>query len=222
MRAWPAVLALLATACGAKQPAVPAPVAKPLRVMSMNQCTDQLVLALLPPERIASVSWLSRDPGGSLMWRAARRVAVNHGLAEEVLQQKPDLVVAGAYTTTVLRGMLKRLGYPMIEVAHPASVEEVRTITRQVAAAVGEISRGEALIARMDRQMADLAREPGPPIPVIAWDRTGFSAGEGTLYDAILSSAGARNLIRAPATLSYRKPDIELLLQADPVLLVQG
>jgi iron complex transport system substrate-binding protein len=70
--------------------------------------------------------------------------------------------------------------------------------------------------------MADLAREPGPPIPVIAWDRTGFSAGEGTLYDAILSSAGARNLIRAPATLSYRKPDIELLLQADPVLLVQG
>ncbi|WP_162792437.1 ABC transporter substrate-binding protein [Novosphingobium sp. P6W] len=188
----------------------------------MNQCTDQLVLALLPPKRIASVTWLSRDAGGSLMAAEAGRVAVNHGLAEEVLQQKPDLVVAGAFTTPALRGMLRRLGYPMLEVPPAGSIEEVRAITRQVAAALGEVRRGEALIARMDRQLADLARDPVPPVPVVAWDRTGFSAGEGTLYDAILSAAGARNLIRAPATLSYRKPDVELLLQADPVLLVQG
>ena len=81
--------------------------AKPVHVMSMNQCTDQLVLALLPPERIASVTWLSRDPDGSLMFREAARVDINHGMSEEVLRQKPDLVIAGAFTTPATRGLLK-------------------------------------------------------------------------------------------------------------------
>ncbi|MFD1959457.1 hypothetical protein ACFSHP_11000 [Novosphingobium panipatense] len=115
---------------------------RPLRVMSMNQCADQLVLALLPPERIASVTWLSRDPDGSLMHREAQKVAINHGLSEEVVQQQPDLVVAGAFTTPATRMLLRRLGYPMIEVAHADSFDEIRTITRQVAAAVGEEARG--------------------------------------------------------------------------------
>lgn len=208
--------------CSGSGSAVPVAKRHPLAVMSTNQCTDQLVLALLPPERIASVSWLSRDPGGSVMAAEAKRVGVNHGLAEEVLAQKPDLVIAGAFTTPALRGMLKRLGYPMIEVDHASSIDDIRRITRQVAAAVDERVRGEALIARMDAQLADLARDPGPPIRVVAWDRSGFAAGEGTLYDTILRAAGARNLVRDPMTLSYRKPDVEVLLKADPTMLVQG
>ena len=217
------VVAVLLGGCGvAAGPAVPAGGGKPLRVMSMNQCTDQLVLALLPPERIASVTWLSRDPNASLMAAAAARVGVNHGLAEEVLAQRPDLVVAGSFTTPALRGMLARLGYPMIAVDHANSVADIRRITRQVAAAVGEPARGEALIAGMDAKLAGLARRPGPPIRVVAWDRTGFAAGEGTLYDAILTAAGACNLVREPIALSYRRPDVEVLLKANPALLVQG
>jgi iron complex transport system substrate-binding protein len=213
---------LVTSGCAGHNPTIPAATKRPLRVMSMNQCTDQLVLQLLPPERITSVSWLSRDSTGSLMAREAARVEINHGLAEEVLDQKPDLVVAGSFTTPALRGMLKRLGYPMIEVEHASSFEDVRDITRQVAAAVGEVARGEALIARMDRQLVDLARDPGPPIRVVAWDQTGFSAGASTLYDAVLTAAGARNVVREPSSLSYRKPDVEVLLQAAPTLLVRG
>ncbi|MCG2841622.1 ABC transporter substrate-binding protein [Sandaracinobacter sp. RS1-74] len=221
--AFPALLAaLLAAGCGGREPAVPPAVAKPLRVMSMNQCTDQILLALLPPERIASVTWLSRDPGGSLMADAARRVGVNHGQVEELLAQNPDLVIAGTYTTPALRGMLKRLGYPLIEVDHANSLDDVRRITREIAAAVGEEARGEALIADMDGKFAELARDPGPPIRVVAWDRTGFAAGEGTLYDVILEAAGARNLARGPQVAGYRRPDMEVLLETQPTLLVQG
>ena len=215
------LLALLA-ACSGTEPPVPAAAVRPLRVMSINQCTDQLVLALLPPGRIASVTWLSRDPRASRMANEAGRVGVNHGLAEEVLDQNPDLVVAGSFTTPALRGMLKRLGYPMIEVDHANSLDDIRRTTRQVAAAVGEEARGEALIAEMDRKLADLARDPGPPIRVVAWDRSGFSAGEGSLFDAVLEAAGARNLAREELARSYRRPGIEVLLEAQPTLLVQG
>ena len=217
-----AVASLMLGACSAGGAAGPIPSSRPLRVMSVNQCTDQLVLMLLPPERIASVSWLSRDPGGSVMAQAAARVPANRGTAEEVLAQRPDLVIAGSFTTPALRGMLHRIGYPVLEIDHPSSFDDIRRITRQVAAAVGAQSRGEALIADMDRKLADLARDPGPRLRVIAWDRGGFAAGAGSLYDAVLTAARAENLARDPAALGGRRPDVEVLMTANPALLVQG
>lgn len=195
---------------------------RPMRVMSMNQCADQLVLALLPPARIASVTWLSRDPSGSLMAAQAMKVGMNHGLAEEVVRQHPDLVIAGSYTTPATRALLTRIGYPMITVENTDSFEQVRTMTRQVAKAVGERERGEMLIARMDRQLADLARNPGPPIRVAAWDGAGFNASKGSLYNAVLEAAGAINVANDPPASGYGMPDTEVLLAASPTLLVKG
>ncbi|MGC4250145.1 MAG: ABC transporter substrate-binding protein [Sphingobium sp.] len=206
----------------AERPAAHAVRHQPMRVMSMNQCVDQIVLALLPPERIASVTWLSRDPDGSLLYREARRVGVNHGLSEEVVRQRPDLVVAGTFTTPATRALLKRLGYPMIEVDHAESFDDIRQITRQVAKAVGEEARGEALIARMDRQLAALARDPGPKLRVAAWDGAGFNASEGSLYNAVLEAAGAVNVANRPPASTYGRPDVEVLLQTAPTLLVKG
>lgn len=196
--------------------------AKPMRVMSLNQCTDQLVLALLPPDRIASVTWLSRDPESSVMVRAARRVAVNHGDAEEVVRQKPDLVIAGTFTTPATTAMLRRLGYPIVLVPEATSFADIRAVTRQVAAAVGEPARGEALIAHMDTELAALAREKVRPVRVAAWDGAGFSAEKGSLYDAVLGAAGAINLADVPPASSYGEPDAEVLLAAAPELLLQG
>src|SRR5262245_29658790 len=85
------------------------------RVMSINLCTDALVLDLLPPERIVSVSFLSRfssDPG---LAAKAARVGVNYGLAEEVAAQNPALVLAGIFSATATRQALKRVGYPIVE-----------------------------------------------------------------------------------------------------------
>lgn len=220
-RAAASLMLLLAAGCS-RPAAVPSPSSKPLRVMSVNQCTDQIVLALLPPERIASVSWLSRDPAGSLMAGAAARVPVNHGQAEEVLAQAPDLVVAGSFTTPALRGMLKRIGWPMIEVDHASSFDDIRRTVRQVAAAVGEPARGEALIAGMDARLAQAARRAVRHPRVAAWDGSGFGAASGTLYDAVLTAAGARNVVREMGGYSYGRPDIETLLNLDPDLIVQG
>lgn len=221
LRAAP-LLILTLEACGAAPSTVPRKAAHPIRVMSTNLCADQLILALLPPDRIASVTWLARDPGTSLMTRAARRVAVNHGTAEEVLAERPDLVVAGRFSTPALRGMLHRLDYPLLEIDDPTTLADVRRVTREVAAAVDARARGEALIAAMDREFAMLARDPAPAIRVAAWDRSGFSAGAGTLYDAILTAAGARNVARDQGSLGGHSPDVETLLKVDPALLVQG
>lgn len=196
--------------------------ARPLRVMSINECSDQLVLALLPPEQITSVTWLSRDPSGSVMSRAAARVAINYGTAEEVLRDHPDVVIAGTYTTPATRALLKKLHYPLLELTSPDSFEDIRRDTRKVAAAVGATAHGEALIERMDATLRQLSETSGPALRVAAWDGAGFSARPGSMYDAVLRAAGARNVANEKGVLASGAPDVETLLATAPDLLVRG
>ena len=214
---------LVSTGSAGVAPSTPRPPSpQPLRVMSTNQCTDQLVLALLPPDRIASVTWLSRDPSGSLMAEAAKRVGINHGLAEEVVRQQPDLIITDRFSKPTTRAMLKRLGYPVVEIDDATSFDAIRTNVRLVAHAVGEDARGEAMIAEMDRDLAELAADRGPPLRVVAWDGGGFSAGEGSLYNEVLKAAGAVNVAHEPPVSGYNRPDTEVLMIAAPTLLVKG
>src|SRR5947209_6485365 len=164
--------------------------------MSINVCTDQLALALVPTERITSVSWVARDTEDSYMAAAAARVSVNHGSAEEVVRQRPDLVLAGTYTTTATRALLRSVNFPVLEIGPAESFAEIRAVTRSVGFAVGESERAEQLISRMDEQLTWLANHP--PVHrfrVAVWNAGGSSPGRGTLYDAILQAAGAVNVV---------------------------
>lgn len=213
----PALLCLLSVLAGAAQASAP-----PQRVMSLNLCTDQLLLVLLPPERIASITWLSRTEGDPQLLALARRVNVNHGTAEEVLAARPDLVLAGEFTTAGTRRVLARSSTPLLHVAPAADWAGIRAVTRQVAAAVGEVRRGEELIAGMDATLGRLAAtRPAEPVRVIGWSGSGTDVpGRDTLFDAILTAAGGVNVGAAPA--GHGAFDLEQLLATRPDVLMRG
>jgi iron complex transport system substrate-binding protein len=192
----------------------------PQHVMSLSMCTDDLLLELLPPERIASVTYYSRDPGNSYLWPQAARVRINAGTIEEVLAEKPDLVLAGTYTTPTARALLKKLHLPLLEVAPATNFDDVRAITRQVAHALAVDAKGEALIARMDSTLEELAAsKPAQVIRVAAWGEGGSIPGKGTMFDAILTAAGGTNIAAANDNLAYTSFDMEQLVVAHPDIL---
>jgi iron complex transport system substrate-binding protein len=191
----------------------------PQHVMSLSMCTDDLLLELLPPERIASVTYYSRDPSNSYQWPQAAKVRVNWGTVEEVLAEKPDLVLAGTYTTPAARSLLKKLGWPLLEVAPAADFDQIRAATRQVAHALKRDAAGESLIAKMDSTLQELAAsKPRQIIRVAAWGEGGSIPGKGTLFDAILEAAGGVNVA---ATLDgrYTSFEVEQLIAAHPDVL---
>lgn len=211
MRWGPALLAFAAIGCGpAERGPTTIAVEQPVRVMSLNQCTDQLVLQLLPPDRIASVTWLARDPRFSLEAAAANRVPVNHGGLEEVARTRPDLIVTDTFSNPAGRAILRGMGYPMVELADATSIADIRRNVRTLAAALDRREQGERLIAQMDRALAHPAPRT-PPVRVAAWDRDGM--GTGTITDAVLRAAGAVDV-------GTRTGDIEALLAVDPAMLV--
>lgn len=65
-------------------------------MISLNLCTNQLLLELADPQSIASVTSLARDCSISAQCNTAATVPINYGTAEELLAARPDLVLAGS------------------------------------------------------------------------------------------------------------------------------
>ena len=189
----------------------------PQHIMSLAICTDELLMDLVPPERIASVSYLSREKAALKLWPQAARIAVNHNSAEEVLTQKPDLVLTLPYNSSALRPLLAKTGAKMIEVPEVQTFDQIRAITRLVGNAVGESARAERLIAQMDEQLRQLA-PPSRTIRVAGWGGGGFVPGRGTLFNTVLEAAGGTNIAGANGG-NY---DLEGLLAARPDILAFG
>lgn len=168
----------------------------PRRVVSLNLCTDQLAMLLLPRERVAALSHLAVDPDLSAVADQVGDLPLVRGEAEDVLRLRPDLVLAGSYTARAAVRLLTAHHVPVLQVDLVRDIDGIRTELRRVAAATGREARGEALIAAMDRRLAAVATEIGddphrPSALVLA--PGGFAAGAGTLTAAVMAAAGLRD-----------------------------
>ena len=208
------LLAAGATAGGTELSAVPQ------RIVSLTVCTDQLLLDLVPRERIAALSYLAVDPTLSAKVEEARGLKGVHGMAEEVLALEPDLVIAQEYSTTASVGLLRRLGFRVVFVPLATDFDGLRRAIRIMAAAVGNEARGEAMIAAFDKRLA--AAEPeGPERPrALAYQVNSLSSGPGSLIDAAFSAAGFQNMARSRALGPGGRLPLEEVVADPPDLLV--
>jgi iron complex transport system substrate-binding protein len=190
---------------------------KPHRIMSLKICTDELLMDLVPPERIASVTYLSREKAALKLWPQAARIAVNHNSAEEVLAARPDLILTDDFTAPAMRALLEKSGARIVEVPSAQTFDQIRTATRLVGRAVGEEVRAEQLIAGMDARLRQLAKtRPARPIRVMGWGGGGFVPGRDTLFNVVLDAAGGTNIAGGDFY------DVESLIAARPDVLAYG
>jgi len=184
----------------------------PQRVVSLNLCTDQM-LVLLAPEKVVGLTPLARDPALSFVARQAATLPVVRPSAEAVLRLHPDLVLAAPFGAQATVAVLAALGVNVLRVRLPSDFAGIRAETRRLAAALGVPQRSEALISAMDETLASL-----PPRPArrtaIAWEPRGYTSGPGTLMDAVLRAAGLTNVGNG------RPLGREALLRDPPDLLV--
>jgi iron complex transport system substrate-binding protein len=177
---------------------VPAPArgdVLPQRIVSLNLCTDQILVDLVPRARISAVSHLAADPLVSAVAGKARGIPWTRGEAETVLSYSPDLVIAGEYTTPATVALLERLGLRVLKVPLASDIAGLRTVTYQIADAVGARDAADALLAGFDRRLLAIASPVTSDAPTaVVYQVNGLSAGPGSLADAVLQAAGFRNL----------------------------
>ncbi|MCB1485738.1 MAG: ABC transporter substrate-binding protein [Hyphomicrobiaceae bacterium] len=192
----------------------------PQRIVSLNLCTDQLLVDLVDRERIAAVSFLATDRTLSANASKLRGLKQVRGTAEEVLALKPDLVIAGEYTTGPTVDLLKRLGVNVLVVPLAADFAGMKATLRTIAAATGEPARGEKLIEDFDNRLSE-ARSLVPARPTaIAYQVNSLASGSGTLLDAALEAAGFRNIARDIKLGPAGRLPLEELVASPPDLIV--
>lgn len=216
------LIAGLALAVGFAAPVGAEP---PRRVVSINLCTDHMALLLADPEQIVSLSNLASDTHSSVMAEEAAAYPMNHGLAEEVFLQKPDLVLAGQYTARATTSLLQRLDIPVAVFAPAYSLDDVRANLRAMGEALGQGPRAEAMIARFDADLAALRADPTPmetrPRAALYY-ANGYSSGKDTLAGQILEASGFRNATAEAGLTSGGFLPLEVLILENPDLIVRG
>jgi len=163
------------------------------RLVSMNVCTDQLVLTLADPEQILGLSRFSRDGWQSKAGDLSRYPVLSGG-AEDVLLIRPDIVVASAFDKRSTRELLKTKGLRLAELTVPRTLDEARQQIREAGDIVGHPERAAAEIARLD---AALARARGAVSErhyrVLPLSRRGWVAGSDSFVGSLLGETGLRS-----------------------------
>ena len=122
---------MLAAALALAGPAQAAP-----RVMSLDQCADQYVLALSPREAVVGVSPRVDDRDSYLRAMSAG-LPQRRASAEAVLAARPDVVVRYWGGDARLTRTLERRGVRVVKIKEAQDFRDVSANVRRVAEAVG-------------------------------------------------------------------------------------
>jgi len=201
---------------GWAQTAIPSRATEVRRVVSINLCTDQLLLLVGKPDQIISLSFLAQNADISVMVDKARNYPVNHGLAEEILPLQPDMVLAGRYTSRYTVALLKEQGFNILVLDPARGVQDIIANLRAVGKAIGRSGFAEKLI----RKIRTEKNYPQAPERVILYGASGSTAGYPSLGDAAVSKAGYVNIATELGIGSWGYLGIEGLLRSNPDLIV--
>lgn len=192
----------------------------PLRVVTMNHCADQYALLLGAPGQVVSVSHIAVDPFLSAMAEEAAQVPQNRGGAEEIYRLEPDLVLASEWSDPLAVGMLDRLGIRVERVDGVERLDDIPGRLREVGALLGRDEEAERLAGAVEERLAALPQVTGARPEAAFFHAGGYSLGEGTLADDILTRAGFDNLAKRVGRTDGGYIPVEVLMMNRPDLLV--
>ena len=192
------------------------------RIVSLNLCTDQILVDLVPPERIRALSHVAADPTSSSIADRAKRFTRIRGDAEEVLALDPDLIVTTEFSTPTTVSLLERLGRRVVKIPFAHNIAGVRTAVMRIAEAVSAVDAGQAIVTDFDRRLASLAALPhaGPTPTAVIYQVNSLVSGTGTLEDEALRMAGFRNLAPELNLAPGGRVELESIVAHPPNLLV--
>lgn len=193
---------------------------KPPRIVSMNLCTDQLVMMLADREYIASLSYAAADPDQSLVADKVGGIPLNKGLAEEIIPLAPDIIFSGSFTTTFSDQLLRGLGYTIVEMPLSENLDDVRRNIQTAADAIGAPERGIAMVRDLNEALRAARVEAAEPAAALVMLPGGFTPGRNSIAHEILELGGLRNVASDLNVSYWTNITLEALLRAGSDVII--
>lgn len=236
------VLSLLLAGCGAEQ-ATPAattnaPAAitvtddygnkvilphKPQKIMTTHIYLDNMLLGLVEPERMLSVSKnmdkTSKTFAGAGVTQIANKITMP-GM-EAVFSLKPDLFIVHDLVGEDKVQAYRAMGVPVYVVKIPMDIKAVQSEILKLSQVVGEKQRGETLVKKMDKQLSRIEANIPKDLQfsksaVLVAANHSFYGGKGCMYDDVCQYAKVRNGIADLGIDNGQTVSKEVMIQINP------
>ena len=132
---------------------------KPQRILTVSAGTDELMLGLVEPERMAAINESLADrEHTNIPWVCDRipTVIPRSPSVEQIAALHPDLVVVTPWMPRENIDAIRELNVPVLVCKSAATMDDIHDNIRLYAAAVGEAERGEKLIGMMEEKLAEI------------------------------------------------------------------
>ena len=198
----------------------------PKRIVTLSMSTDETMLGLVEPQRMAAVNTLLDDPVSSNVTGLVKEIPqrIGNPTVEEIMALQPDLVVVPDWGDLTMVPSLREVGLRVIVCKGASNLAEIRETIELLAAAAGVPERGQKLRAMMDAKLAEI-QEKVAKIPqterkrVVLISLMSGYGGLGSSFDEACHYAG---VINGRAELGIRDFQVmtkEQLVQIDPDIL---
>jgi iron complex transport system substrate-binding protein len=190
-----------------------------LRVVSLLPSNTEIIEALGAGDEIVGVTLFDRDY--AVKGRASVGDFLNPSL-EAIVGLKPDVIVAGAASSSRTVPRLQAMGYRIVEIANPRSVEEIYGSIRRLAEALGRPESAEPVIARLQAGFDRLRQERQGRVPLrgyIEIDLPFWTVGSGEFLSDALRRIGLENIF---SDLKSRAGQVsaEVILRRNPQVIL--
>lgn len=216
----------LIVAVSVRPRAVDAPVPRrPQKIVSLTLGSSEILIDLVPPERIAALHRIAADSPHSNIRERARGFRLVGSDVEEIAAVQPDLVIVASYSGREFVEQLRRARLPLFTVTEFDDVDSICRSIEALGTAAGEPERAKEMVARMRSTIETLQRkipQNRPPMRVMSLAQSGTTAGKRTTFDSLIRLAGARNVAAEQGIDKFGAISAEQVVAWDPDVIVVG
>lgn len=212
MKRWAAILLVIFFAGAARAAGLPT-------VVSLDSCSDQMVLALADDSQILA---LSRDSTGPFSFYRDRALKFpqHQGSPEEILLLRPDVVLATGAGDPGLTEILEGLGISVIKTGLPATIDEAVEDLKVAGKALGQEISASRLAETTGHKLANLRAGAKGNLRALYISPSGITTGGGTFLDQVMALAGVHNLMAEAGTEGWSSFDVETFIALKPDVLI--
>lgn len=180
---------------------------KPARVISLDLCTDWMLLTYADPANVRALSPLSKQ---HFLDGKPHALPVHNGSLEHILALEPDLVVSGEFNAPLLRQRLQSLGIRVVAMPQATALQQVRDYERNFIALLGGSAN-----TPVELQPRNYDPDQAPSLLLLG--ANAGATGTGTLEHEIIRAAGWKNYVSESG---YITLELERLIELPPDVIM--
>ena len=196
----------------------------PQRVLTYSLGHDEILLSLLPPDRIAAIGKFTGNESYSNVADRVEGLDVYEKGAENVLAQQPDLFIASKSTKEDIVSLIKDAGVPVARPSLENSSEGNIPNILLYGYMLGVEDRALELVAEIQERLAVIAGlvppqgDPERPdtISITRYSDTLYVPGTGTTVGGIIETAGGTNAAARDGLDGIQKVSLESVAALNP------